>query len=87
MPRYYYEIGGSAAEGQTWEAKGAVGVASEGDFIGAVASAVASSFKQLTEGKAVYGKPGVGCRGPYKVNALVLVRMEPGDVVPKETKQ
>jgi hypothetical protein len=29
-------------------------------------------FQQLTEGKAVYGQPGVGCKGPYTIKKIVI---------------
>ena len=67
--KYKYEISGTSADGQSWETKGEVLAA---DFIGVTDAAAFDSFTQLTEGKAVFGKPGVGCRGPYKITRYVL---------------
>jgi hypothetical protein len=39
---------------------------------------LAISFWKLLHGEAVYGKPGVGCDGPYEVRRLLI------EVQPKE---
>ena len=30
------------------------------------------TFKALTLGKAIYGKPGVGCSGPYQIHRVMI---------------
>ncbi len=65
---YYYAIEGADATGNTWVTTGAV----EGEFMDCLTSAFRDSFQQLTRGKAIYGKPGVGCRGPYTVTRYLL---------------
>ena len=37
------------------------------DFPAIVNEALAQSFDQLTNGKAIFGMPGLGCKGPYKI--------------------
>jgi len=71
---YTYIIDGTAADGQTWTTTGSVETASEGQFPATVQLAMADSFQQLTQGKAVYGQPGVGCRGPYHIARLLIER-------------
>jgi hypothetical protein len=34
--------------------------------------AMEETFRQLTNGRAVYGEPGVGCRGPYGIRSLLI---------------
>lgn len=63
---YRYRLCGTASDGQTWKVSGAIEL-SPGNFAAAFDEAMHDGFQQLTQGKAIYGKPGVGCRGPYKV--------------------
>jgi hypothetical protein len=79
MPTYTYTVIGTAADGQTWEASGEAKSANAGAFMEMLDFAMRSAFMKLTSGKAVYGKPGVGCRGPYTVTHLEL------DLKPEET--
>ena len=65
---YRYTIQGTAAGGQTWETSGIV--SSEYDDVFTAANHAA--FLQLTEGKAVFGKPGVGCHGPYDILTITI---------------
>ena len=69
--RFIYTISGSAADGQTWETKGDVEVPAE-HFPEVANIALAETFATLTQGKAVYGKPGVGCNGPYRIRRMVI---------------
>jgi len=73
MNSYAYTVSGTAAGGQTWTVKGtANGV--QGDFPHIVSGVLRELFGKLTSGKAVYGKPGVGCNGPYQITKLVIER-------------
>lgn len=67
---YQFTIKGTAANGQTWTASGSVHT--DNGLMKAADMALGQAFRQLTQGKAVYGKPGVGCRGPYQVDAFLL---------------
>ena len=69
-----FKIIGSAANGQTFECCGKIDNAdwTDHDLLG---KAMLDSYHQLTSGKAVFGKPGVGCRGPYKIQCIALQRM------------
>lgn len=69
---YAYTIEGSGADGNTWKVQGSVPNVSPGGFMDCFQKAMLGAFSQLTAGKAIYGKPGIGCRGPYKVTRLVL---------------
>ena len=67
-----YSVRGTAAKDQTWRV---VGVAH--CRTGSVWDTVmAEIFDQLTRGKAVYGKPGVGCDGPYQVIEFHIEQVE-----------
>ena len=66
MIRYTAE--GIAAGGQTWKTEGAV----DAVFPLCFEAAMRHSFQQLTSGKAIYGQPGAGCRGPYKISRFEL---------------
>lgn len=70
---YQFEINGTAAQGQTWQHSGRV-EDTENDLIGVVEAAMIETFLQLTSGKAVFGRPGVGCIGPYEITKLTLER-------------
>ena len=72
MQEYGYEISGGASGDQTWTAKGAVCVARPGQFGQVPTLALANAFHALTTGRAVYGKPGVGCAGPYIVSRMTI---------------
>lgn len=67
-----FVIEGTAADGQTWTCRGTV----DSDYPDCLMDATRAGFQQLTGGKAVYGKPGVGCRGPYKINRFELTTAE-----------
>lgn len=68
---FHFEINGTAAKGQTWKAAGYI-VDPSNDLTSVFNEAMRTSFEQLTEGKAVYGRPGVGCSGPYDVKKIVI---------------
>ena len=38
-------------------------------------TAMLASFLQLTNGRAVFGTPGAGCRGPYSVTRFLLEKV------------
>jgi hypothetical protein len=75
MTRYQYTVSGLAADSQTWTITGEVSTIREGDFPNATIDALANAFQQLTQGKAIYGQPGVGCHGPYTIARLEVVRL------------
>ena len=67
--KYAYVISGSGSGDTTWETKGEVTCE---EFHDVFETAMRRTFMQLTQGKAVYGSPGLACRGPYKIKRLVL---------------
>lgn len=79
MALYDYTVQGTAANNQTWIVKGIV----ECDFSDAFNVAISHTFESLTQGLAQYGKPGVGCNGPYKVIRVLIKRKRDND---KETQ-
>lgn len=68
VKKYNYEISGTDANGNEWATTGVVNC----EFVDVFRSATGDAFFKLTRGKAVYGKPGVGCRGPYQVHLVRL---------------
>lgn len=63
-----YTVEGTAADGQKWKAEGEV--ADRLDWVLLADEALRAAFQQVTGGKAVFGKPGIGCRGPYKITRV-----------------
>jgi hypothetical protein len=74
---YRYAINGSAAQGQTWATSGEVSVLGAGSFMVAVERAMRDSFMDLTQGRAIFGEPGKGCVGPYRVTKLEIIEWRP----------
>lgn len=72
MPLYKYELSGTAADGQTWRTFGTIETQNGGQFLNVPMEAIAESFRRITAGKAVYGQPGAGCRGPYAITELII---------------
>ena len=70
---YNFEISGRSADDQTWTVSGDV-TDSANDVGAAFDAAMRLAFSRLTEGKAIFGKPGVGCKGPYSIDKIVLER-------------
>jgi hypothetical protein len=70
--KYKWTVAGTAADGQTWQTTGEIDVATGGDFHPALTNVMRLSFQQLTKGNAVFGQPGVGCRGPYMITRYVV---------------
>jgi len=60
----------------TWQTSGEVDIVERGNFPAVLDEAMLATFKQLTEGRAVYGKPGVGCRGPYTFKRVLIEEVE-----------
>jgi hypothetical protein len=73
--RYKYEVSGTASGGQTWTSSGEVTMEKEGAFWLVPDRAMREAFMQLTDGRAVYGLPGVGCKGPYTFLRLAIERV------------
>ena len=63
-----YKIEYSAANGQQLTCEGNLDLR----FPDCLDAAMRDSFQQITQGKAVFGNPGVGCRGPYKINRFLI---------------
>lgn len=63
IKRYHFQMQGTAAQGQTWAVSGDI----EAEWHDVLDVSMKHTFGKLTQGKAVYGKPGVGCRGPYNI--------------------
>ena len=70
--QWKYEVSGIGANGQTWTVVGELPGGKPGDFPQLSEKALRAVFQTLTNGKAVYGKPGVGCNGPYRIKRFVL---------------
>ena len=76
MRTYKFEVSGTCSGGETYLCQGELECPIGGVFQDMLLKCMAESFKQLTGGKAVFGKPGVGCRGPYNITR-VLVEQKP----------
>lgn len=69
---YHYTIEGTAVAGQTWTTTGIVVCQFHESFM----LACTQSFEQLTQGRAVYGQPGVGCHGPYDILKVTIEQVK-----------
>ena len=65
---YTFSVHGVGAEGASFEASGNVVC----EFADTFEAAMLETFTQLTHGRAVFGSPGVGCRGPYDIRRIVI---------------
>jgi hypothetical protein len=68
IKKYHYRLEGLAAQSQSWCVEGEV----ESEWCDVFETILSHAFHQLTRGKAIYGKPGIGCRGPYNMTKLTL---------------
>jgi len=70
MTAKYYDVTmeGTAAHGQTWKCSAII----EGELTSVFDMAMEEVFHQLTDGRAIYGKPGVGCNGPYNIKRVLI---------------
>lgn len=69
--KYRYQVSGTNAQGGGWSVAGEhVSKHSPGPFV--LDEIMGMVFLDLTNGKAVYGKPGEGCIGPYKIVKVEL---------------
>lgn len=67
--KYAYVVTGAAAGGQWWQVEGEIDAAS---LVSLPPAVMGEAFEQLTGGRAVYGYPGQGCNGPYKITKLLI---------------
>ena len=72
---YNYVMRGSGANGQTWATSGVLTDGSN-DIMGLFNLMMRDSFAQLTNGRAVFGRPGEGCAGPYEIERIVIEKQE-----------
>jgi len=74
MTTYSYMMVGTAANSQHWETHGEISIENPGDFEHCYREAMKDSFMKLTQGKAVYGLPSIGCIGPYTIEEFHLYK-------------
>lgn len=72
MPhKYKFRVNGIMANGVAWSSTGEV----ECSFPDLFTTVVERTFDDLTNGRAVFGQPGVGCRGPYDISEIHMERL------------
>jgi hypothetical protein len=69
---YRFEVAGTAADEQTWSYAGTLVCERQGDFPLLPGRAMVAAFRALTDGRAIFGKPGVGCNGPYTMTRMLI---------------
>lgn len=72
---YRWTFSGTTGTGGTWTTAG-VTRGGPRDIVSAFMDAGQQSFEQLTQGKAIFGQPGVGCEGPYNITRAELTAKE-----------
>lgn len=70
---YRYKYEGLTGSGNTWATEGTI----EGDIAEVTIhrETMRASFQQLVNGRAVFGVPGAGCRGPYTITRYTLEKV------------
>lgn len=63
-----FTVNGHGAEGQTFENSGTTLC----EFQHVFDIAMEDTFHALTNHRAIYGAPGVGCRGPYAIKRVLI---------------
>jgi len=69
---YQFAVEGTGAEDQSFTTSGTFTC----EFHFAFDLAMRETFNQLTSGRAVYGKPGVGCSGPYDIHKIIIEQVK-----------
>jgi hypothetical protein len=69
---FSYTVSGTAIDNQTWTVNGTITLPPDAVFSELIDPIIRAAFHSLTHGKAIYGKPGVGCHGPYLITQLAL---------------
>jgi hypothetical protein len=72
---FSYTVSGTARavdQRQTWTVEGTITLPPDAVFSELIDPIIRAAFLSLTHGKAVYGKPGIGCHGPYLITKLAL---------------
>lgn len=72
MKTYDYIVHGRDWTGNTFTISGEV----ECEFHEVFNLLMNDTLGKLTQGKAVYGKPGVGCKGPYTFTTIEIALVE-----------
>jgi hypothetical protein len=63
-----YEVKGTMADGVSWHTSGSL----EAKQVEIYERVMVASFHALTTGKAVFGRPGIGCKGPYEITSVKM---------------
>jgi hypothetical protein len=69
---YEYSVTGTAGANASFTVSGHVHC----DFAHVFNAIMTQTFQDLTSGKAVFGQPGVGCKGPYQIDSINIKRAE-----------
>jgi hypothetical protein len=77
MTTFIWGMTGLDGGGNRWDTGGSLQVSETMTFADVATEAQRQSFLQLTNGKATYGNPGVGCKGPYKTTSMTITRLDP----------
>ena len=69
---FQFNVSGTTAEGVSWACSGQVTC----ETVDVWTRVLELSFRDLTRGRAVFGRPGVGCKGPYEVQEVSVKRID-----------
>jgi len=72
IKHYQYSIEGTDGNGQVFTLGGTVRCVWD-DLLHAV---TADAYNELTGGRAIFGKPGVRCRGPYDFHTILIEQVK-----------
>lgn len=75
---YHCKVAGTGSNGQTWIYRHSYAI-DPGMFSMLVTRLGLDVFEALTQGKAIYGKPGLGCDGPYTITSFEIFLSDKDD--------
>jgi hypothetical protein len=67
---FTFHVTGIDGNRQKWSFEGRTSDSGIGGFVAMTDVVMEKVFLALTEGRALYGKPGVACSGPYQIRTL-----------------
>jgi hypothetical protein len=72
VKHWTFQVSGLTTDGMAWQTSGVIEATANEVW----ELALMHSFHALTHGKAVFGKPGVGCKGPYEIKKVVVEQID-----------
>ena len=72
LKNWTYQVLGNDANGNSWATSGTV----QSEFSSVFTKVMVQTFHALSHGKAIYGKPGLACKGPYDIKSFRVEQVD-----------